>query len=249
MRALIDKERLVFLHVHDSATVLSWMMWLEHYDSATSIQPIDHPSDFDSFTDFELRLLYKHTTGSDHSMFGRDKWLHLVYETALKIEPLKVNINELEAQMLHVQFEDEDQYRYVPGSRVPLLVTDLYTAPAREVKADPAHEQRVSSGALQDYPAPVPFVAQGRVSGNGAGRGTGSTSTARTHVTAPRGGVRQVIWDKADTMWNEAGNPTDLSVVLKLRKQIMDALEADGVKRTSSSNELGNWQKNRLSSQ
>jgi len=58
--------------------------------------------------------------------------------------------------------------------------------------------------------------------------------------------VREKIWAVADRMWEEAGRPTDKSKVLALRKQIMDTLEQDGVKRTSSSNELGNWQKARI---
>jgi hypothetical protein len=50
-------------------------------------------------------------------------------------------------------------------------------------------------------------------------------------------------------MWADAGKPTGASAVLALRKQIMNKLEEEGVKRTSSSNELGNWQKARLSAQ
>ena len=59
-------------------------------------------------------------------------------------------------------------------------------------------------------------------------------------------GVREKIWAVADRMWEEAGKPTEKSTVLALRKDIMSALEQDGVKRTSSSNELGNWQKARI---
>ena len=38
----------------------------------------------------------------------------------------------------------------------------------------------------------------------------------------------------------------DVSVVLKLRKEIMNVLEEEGIKRNSASNELGKWQKTRL---
>lgn len=59
-------------------------------------------------------------------------------------------------------------------------------------------------------------------------------------------GAKEIIWAKADDMWSAAGKPTDKGVVLKLRKDIMDALEKDGVNRNSASNELGNWQKARI---
>lgn len=65
--------------------------------------------------------------------------------------------------------------------------------------------------------------------------------------SAPRGGNRVTIFEVADRMWNEAGSPRDLSVVLPLRKTIMAELEANhGIKKTTSSTALGEWQKLRL---
>lgn len=60
--------------------------------------------------------------------------------------------------------------------------------------------------------------------------------------------VRPVIWAAADEMWEAAGKPRDIKVVIALRQKIMTALEDKGVKRTSSSTELGNWMKTRLAS-
>lgn len=65
--------------------------------------------------------------------------------------------------------------------------------------------------------------------------------------SAPRGGNRVTIFEVADRMWNEAGSPRDLSIVLPLRKTIMAELEANhGIKKTTSSTALGEWQKLRL---
>lgn len=69
-----------------------------------------------------------------------------------------------------------------------------------------------------------------------------------SNASAPRSsGVREKVWAVADQMWEEAGKPKDKNMVLLLRRAIMSVLEQDGVKRTSSSNELGNWQKSRVS--
>jgi hypothetical protein len=69
-----------------------------------------------------------------------------------------------------------------------------------------------------------------------------------TVATTPKGGVRSVIWEHADSVWSNAGKPLDKGVVMQLRKQMMTELEAQGIKKTSSSNELGNWMKARVPS-
>jgi len=48
-------------------------------------------------------------------------------------------------------------------------------------------------------------------------------------------------------MWEQVGSPKELSIVLQLRKTIMAELEANhGIKKTTSSTALGEWQKLRL---
>jgi hypothetical protein len=75
-----------------------------------------------------------------------------------------------------------------------------------------------------------------------------AAATVQARVpSAPRGGNRVTIFEVADRMWNEAGSPRDLSIVLPLRKTIMAELEANhGIKKTTSSTALGEWQKLRL---
>ena len=77
----------------------------------------------------------------------------------------------------------------------------------------------------------------------GTGRDRVPVNTVAPARTA---GVRGVIWDHADKVWEAAGKPTNKGVVMALRKQMMTELEGMGVKRTSSSNELGNWMKARV---
>lgn len=67
--------------------------------------------------------------------------------------------------------------------------------------------------------------------------------------TAPRTGNRAIIWEVADRMWGEIGSPLDIPRVLQLRKAIMTELENNhGIKKTTSSTALGEWQKVRLTS-
>jgi len=72
-------------------------------------------------------------------------------------------------------------------------------------------------------------------------------TVAGTVALAPKGGVRATIWEVADRMWEAAGKPKDQKDVLALRKQIMeDLLHVSAIKKTTSSNELGNWAKSRI---
>lgn len=60
---------------------------------------------------------------------------------------------------------------------------------------------------------------------------------------AHRGSVAATIFAIADRMWADAGKPTELRTLLNLRKQMMNAMEAQGIKRTTASTTLGQWQK------
>lgn len=62
-----------------------------------------------------------------------------------------------------------------------------------------------------------------------------------------KGTVKETIHNVANEFWIQAGRPTDVAVLRKLRARMMDFLElTHGVKRTSASTELGQWQKSIL---
>lgn len=66
-------------------------------------------------------------------------------------------------------------------------------------------------------------------------------------TSAQRSNNRALIFEFADRMWNDNGAPKDSATVLALRKTIMAELEVQrGIKKTTSSTALGEWQKLRL---
>lgn len=68
---------------------------------------------------------------------------------------------------------------------------------------------------------------------------------SRTASTGGRSsGQRAVIFEYAEKAWVELGKPTDLSIIRKMRIDVMNELEQIGVKRTTASTTLGAWQKN-----
>jgi hypothetical protein len=73
------------------------------------------------------------------------------------------------------------------------------------------------------------------------------TPRAPRMPNAQRGSVGPIIHRVATEMWEAAGSPKDTQVILQLRQTIMKTLNDEHkIKTTTSSNELGRWQKQLL---
>lgn len=62
-------------------------------------------------------------------------------------------------------------------------------------------------------------------------------------VQAPRGTVTQRIYTAADAAWAAIGSPRNEKLVRRMRVQLMNELEQQGIKRTTASSTLGTWWK------
>lgn len=254
MYVAIDRENMGLLWAHPSYEVLLDMAHLEA-DCAVHVVSIVNPlyyKPFGSFTDLELRLLFENTTGSKYEGRNYDLLQAVCCALAMRLPVLDVNLTELRVQASKVTEEYSGLYRYVKGSREPKLIEDgLFGVPAKRVTRSSTEEQLAALGKLlPQEPAPSPaFAPTGRDQPRASSSATPRAPRAAIVGAPPRGSTRETIWNRADQMWDAAGKPTSAAAVLALRKQIMDKLEGEGVKRTSSSSELGNWQKARLSPQ
>jgi hypothetical protein len=250
MHVAIDRENMGFMWAHPSYEVLLDLAHIEA-DCEVHVVSLENPryfKPFSAFTDLELKLLYENTTGEKYVGFNRDALCEVVCGLAMRLPQVAVNVVELRAQAACVEEGDVGLYKYLPGAREPKLVQDglFGVAPKRIARCTSEEKLATQGKLLPTLPDPLPLCA-------GAGRDQQHTSTstpARTRAPGtappPRGSTRETIWACADRMWEAAGKPTTPAAVLALRKQMMNQLEADGVKRTSSSNELGNWQKTRI---
>jgi len=78
---------------------------------------------------------------------------------------------------------------------------------------------------------------------------TTPVSKSPRKANARRGTVGPIIHRVATEMWEAAGSPRDVSVILQLRQTIMKVLNDEhNIKINTSSNELGRWQKQLLTS-
>jgi len=222
MYVSLDMQNMRIVHKHSSVNAVCGLVHIELPDVAVNVCPIDMTVKHK--TDMEIKMLFRSCFPgqADHMPVAEMKSKILQFAEEFPV----TDLDELEVKRQADSIRDGDKkaYKYVKGSfrasRPAELFADATGDAVRASATVPA-----SSAARPVRPAAAPRAATG----------------------APRAsGVREKIWAVADRMWEEAGKPTEKSTVLALRKDIMNALEQDGVKRTSSSNELGNWQKARI---
>ena len=222
MYVSLDMQNMRIVHKHSSVNAVCGLVHIELPDVAVNVCPIDMTVRHK--TDMEIKMLFRSCFPgqADHMPVAEMKTKILQFAEEFPV----TDLDELEVKRQADSIRDGDKkaYKYVKGSfrasRPAELFADATGDAVRAGATVPA-----SSAARPVRPAAAPRAATG----------------------SPRAsGVREKIWAVADRMWEEAGEPTEKSTVLALRKDIMNALEQDGVKRTSSSNELGNWQKARI---
>lgn len=235
----IDMDKLQFMHKHPDQETLSALAFLEAPDRSVAIENTDREAFLATMTGLDLRFLYRNTTGLDITgtamLVVREMLATLVEE---KMPTCIVVQQEVFSQ---IQLVEEDLYkgvawRYARGSKRPTQNLELFPfhCPPLTAEEGTAAATRAPQRRTVRTATPRPATVQ--------------TAPAGPAVPKQRGfNVRPVIWAVADRLWDEAGKPTDVKVVLELRKKMMGVLEAEnGVKRTSSSNELGAWMKTRL---
>lgn len=234
MYVSIDRENLRFLHKHPEYLVVSDLVHIEAPHVTTWVLPFETGSELKGWTDLELRMLYQNTTGErvadNHS---RSQLQILLAVVVQRLPVTDVNRFELGRQAAYIGDSNETPYKYVKGATRPGKAAELF--PLKAKAPSPAEMFPLTAAAAKaSVPATVTPPA--------------AVKAPQQAPSAPRsGGVRGTIWEVADAMWEKEGKPTERAKVLALRKRMMEVLETDhGVKRNSASNELGQWQKARV---
>lgn len=235
----IDMDTLQFLHKHHDQMVLGGLSFLEAPHHSIRNENANSETFLLGLTPLEVRMLYKNTTGEDvtgsDDQVLREMLSMIVYD---HMPPTLAIAAEVEAQIAAVE---DDLYNGIPwkyalGAKIPAKHIELFPHHCKPLDAVEKHkaatmapQRRAVRAAPKPRNAPPPPPAAPPVPKQRASS------------------VRPTIWAVADRMWAEAGSPTDKAVVLELRKKMMAVLESEHhVKKTSSSNELGNWMKARL---
>lgn len=263
MNAVIDLTNMTFVYAHDNIRLLSSLANIELLEVGTLVCDATYQGTYARFTDMELKLLYKNTFGSE-SFFGRGATIQVLMDNARDLPQADADPYEALVQSNSIAEDDETSYRYQRGSMKPLEVDEAYAPPPLRLRP-PVFGDKLFKPAEPVAPKPptqAPRAPAGPAStaastkvaagldafGKLRGPGGACPPEVTAKLLAPRapGGARPRIFEVADTMWAAAGSPRDMATVLNLRKQMMNALENEGIKRTTSSTALGEWQKTRL---
>jgi len=230
MYILLDKQSLAFRHKHHDKAVLNALCQIEVAHCHVGVYRIDVASRFPDLTELDLRLLYKHTTGHKFEGFSHQHLIEMVLGAARALPESDAGQDAI-VQASKIDSKDKGFYRYLKGSVEAQPLNELFTPATLASSPEAAAAQAVQVQAEPTEPDPVPAPAM----------------PLAARPAAPRGGNRTVIFEVADKMWADAGSPKDVQAVLTLRRAIMAELEtAHGVKKTTSSTALGEWQKLRL---
>lgn len=229
----IDMDRLVFLHKHHDHDTLSALAFLEAPDHSIRVENTEAANFLKALSRLDLCVLYKNTTGATlvapESHVLRQQLLDMVMTTA----PTVAFHDEVSAQVAAVEDDLHKgiAYSYARGAKKPAKAGELFPLVAK-----PLTDAQLL-GAERRAPQPLTHAPEAPK----------APPPPPKPARQPSGSVRPVIWQHADAGWEAAGKPTDKAAVLALRKQWMaELLEQKEIKPTTSSNELGAWQKSRL---
>lgn len=254
MYVMIDKTNCKFLRKHPDVFMLANLAYIECPHLAVSIQPCDHHTFLQECTDLELKLLYKNTTGEEQVYFN-DKLRLVLCELVSRMPLFEGDKWELEYQAAALPEGNTEPYTYVKGSYKPTKVQELFEP--QVITKNPAEATLVTLG-KSAFSKFYPETDTPKTAPTSTFNTTGNVTLPPPQVKRPvppknpdatpqkRGTVRTLIWDIADKEWEARGKPTDLKIVLQMRKELYDILlNEHGIGKNTSSNELGAWQKNK----
>lgn len=222
MYIALDMDRRTFTHKHADLETVANLVFIEAPFSTVHIIPHDDPKLLVGATLTELQGFWRNATGDEVEVTAA-KLRGMLCELAQWLKPTECDPREVEAQAERIEAKDPEglpDMRYVAGSLRPGTIDELW-------------EGSSLTQCYQDGEVPIVAPAPAQRAENVAKPRTGST--------------KALIWEVADRMWQADGRPGDKAQVLALRRAIMDVLEREhGIKRTSASSELGQWQKARI---
>lgn len=236
MHVMIDRDGMRFIASHSQPVPLRMLSNVEYPHVSIVITHAEIPADLDMLSDLELVMLYKNTTGANPETSNRRQLQCACVLLAQQVPAFECNPFELEVQAGCIDANDKRAWKYVPGATRPILKTELFDAPVRaSIQWNGAEMQALQTAKVR--PATLQAAQQ---------RSSPVRPASPAPGAIPKGGNRAIIWKHMDQLWQASGNPSDLRLVLALRKQCMDQLHSQGVNRSTASCELGAWQKERL---
>lgn len=252
MYVLIDKGQMAVIYKHQDKNILWALDWITCQNSATLIAAGDVGA-LSHFGILELQEIYYNATG--HKMISiHNHMVRLVADLTMRMVESVVTGDPVNA-CKKLSPADKRHFTWEDGLAVPHNQAVL-PSPIKVARNEDAEKDTSYSPPQKAVLRPVWQPTAADQTQLGAMAPAHITPRAQRQPSDPNqpkvqrsSGIRDTIYSVADEIWNAAGNPTDKSEILKLRKQMMEVLETQhDVKRNTSSNSLGDWQKLRIPS-
>lgn len=148
MYVSIDRENMRFLHKHPRADVVANLAWIEAPHIALSVEPIDAPGFLKDLTEFELVLLYKHTSGSELVKYSGNPLRAILREMVQRLPLTQVHPEEARLQARHIPLGNKEPFRYVYGAWQPAKPGDLWQPKILSAEISPAEADIAKAGPL-----------------------------------------------------------------------------------------------------
>lgn len=207
--------------------------------SRVHITGLDHTA-FVGVSELHMARLYKGLTGKANTIYGQ-RLRNVLRTMCERYAFVQHDAARADSQAEKVNSQRSERYAFNPAGPTPNKQLSDWLPVG--IKIAPLADEAAASHVCPAVPPPPPPGT--RVPPPPRAARAPSEPREPGAPRAPRSsGVRDTIHTVATAMWEEAGKPMDQPTILKLRKEIMLKLEAEhSVKRNTSSNELGNWQK------
>lgn len=248
MYVSVDLNKLVVRHKHSSFITVCNLVDIECRNCDVAIFPVGSSKALEGLPLQSLTTLYNRITNEPLGQMLPSKARLLITEAIERLPLTDAVPAEVEKQAAWLASSElEGWFWYVKGASRPRAGEELSLLEYLETEGCAEARAKVLAGQYKPKPS-AEVNAYDKATAAKAERATGvKCTTAPADPNAvPRSQIKATIWEVADKMWEEAGRPTELAVVLKLRKGIMDALEPMGIKRTTASVSLGKWQIEKL---
>lgn len=248
MYCAIDMDLMQVLQVHRVQDILHGLVYLENANSEhVRFDNTDSHLFLAPVSTVGMQILFRNVTGEDEAVLTHLQRRAAIAVAIESMRPPLVDDQELDKQIsyagnqLHGPVGKVPLFRYTLGARVPKIGEEwVFSTIKRDDKQRSATQGAATR--LQTLPAATTPATAGPTLARQ------KTGVARVAGAEPTGGVAGQVWIVADKMWKAAGSQKDVKAVLTLRMTMMKVLEEEhDIKRTTSSNTLGQWMKARLS--
>lgn len=238
MKILIDKSRMIVLRKMQDEATLSKLADIECPHLPVAIYYADAPNDFVLFTDLELKLLIKNTSGPDvRNVFSKDALQRIVFELVRSLPETVANGFEVDLQLRAIAAGDEGRYLYVPGGSKPRPADGLEELVALQCAADAAgRAATLAKAAPQGVAAAAPVSAPAAV----------AKVTPSDDFAPPRPGTStHMIFTFCANLWKEAGYEDNKATLDNIRKKAVDQLVPTGLNISTVRTQAARWYQHR----